>query len=75
VSVVVYRRSYHAAFRERVPYAVGVIDLAEGVRFLSRLVQVAPHAIRCGMEVEVEFEPVADDVVIPVFRPLEGGQP
>jgi len=70
VSFVVYRRIYHSAFRNHVPYVVGVIALAEGIRFMSRLTEVKPAEVHGGMEVEVVFDPVADGVVLPLFRPL-----
>ncbi len=70
VSYVVYRRVYHPAFRNRLPYVVGVIGLAEGVRFLTRLTEVKPEEVYCGLEVEVVFEAVVDGVVLPLFRPL-----
>lgn len=69
VSFVVYRRVYHPAFRNHVPYVVGVIELAETIRFMSRLVEVEPEEVRCGMEVKVVFLPVAKGVVLPLFRP------
>jgi len=75
VSFVVFRRVYHEAFRNQVPYVVAVIDLEEGVRFMSRLVDVAPESCHAGMAVEVVFSPVADGVTLPLFRPAGEPQP
>ena len=66
-SFVVFQRSYHPAFREALPYAVAVIALAEGPRFLSRVVEIAPDQVRVGMPVAVTFEDVAG-TKLPFFR-------
>ncbi|MET9731250.1 OB-fold domain-containing protein [Streptomyces sp. NPDC006458] len=54
-------------FRERTPYVVAVVDLAEGPRTATELVEGAAKAPRAGMEPEADFR---DGV--PVFRPLGG---
>ncbi len=59
---------YHPGFAAEVPYAVVVIELEEGCKFVSNLVGVKPHEIRCGMPVEVIFEKLSDEVTIPKFR-------
>jgi uncharacterized OB-fold protein len=51
-----------------VPYAVVVVELEEGCKFISNLLGVKPHDIRCGMPVEVTFEKLNEDVSIPKFR-------
>jgi uncharacterized OB-fold protein len=60
---------YHPAFAGEVPYAVVVIKLEEGPKFVSNLVGIKPHEIRCGMPVEVVFEKLTDEVTLPRFRP------
>ncbi|MDQ1009765.1 putative OB-fold protein [Streptomyces sp. V4I23] len=50
------------------PYAVGLIELAEGVRFVSNVVGVPYDKVRIGMPVELEFLRVDDDLELPVFR-------
>lgn len=52
------------------PFAVVIVELEEqpGLRMVSNLVDVAPGDIRIGMPVEVMFQPVADDVWLPLFR-------
>ena len=52
------------------PFAVVLVELEEqqGLRLASNLVDVAPEEIEIGMEVEVVFEQVADDVSLPLFR-------
>src|SRR5579862_1200934 len=60
---------YHPGFAAEVPYAVVVVELDEGVKFVSNLVGVKPDAVRAGMPVEVTFEKMSDDVWLPKFRP------
>jgi uncharacterized protein len=60
---------YHPAFAAEVPYAVVVVQLEEGCKFVSNLLGVRPHEIKVGMPVEVTFEKMNDDVTIPKFKP------
>ncbi|MGW1029233.1 bifunctional MaoC family dehydratase N-terminal/OB-fold nucleic acid binding domain-containing protein [Streptomyces sp. NPDC002577] len=53
------------------PYAVGLIELAEGVRIVSNVVGVAPGKVRIGMPVRLEFLRVDDGLELPVFRAAE----
>ena len=57
-------------FLEDVPYIVAVINLQEGVRMMSNIVQCAPDKIRCDMEVEVLFDQVTPEVTLPKFKPI-----
>jgi uncharacterized OB-fold protein len=57
------------------PYAVGLIELAEGVRMVSNVVGVPYDKVRIGLPVRVEFRRYEDDdgtLVLPVFRAGEG---
>jgi len=65
------------------PYAVGLIELAEGVRIVSNVVGVPYDKVRIGLPVRLEFrrydEPQGHDgedgpLVLPVFRVQEGGE-
>lgn len=52
---------------------VAIIELEEGIRFVSNLVGVDYDAVTKDMEVEVCFEPTMKDHKVPVFRPRKGG--
>lgn len=69
-SFVIFHRAYHKAFEKDLPYAVAVIELAEGSRLLSNIVGIAPDRIRCDMPVEVTFEDITLDTTLPKFRPM-----
>lgn len=58
----------HPAFTDEVPYAVCLIELDEGPRIVSRIVDVPPQNIRKDMPVEVFFDAVTPDVTLPKFR-------
>jgi len=60
---------YHPGFATEVPYAVVVVKLEEGPKFVSNLIGIKPHDIRIGMPVEVTFEKMSDEVMLPKFRP------
>lgn len=67
-SWVLVHRSWFPAFAEKVPYNVILVELDEGPRLTSTLIDGGPITI--GQRVEVAFEPVADEIVLPVFRRL-----
>jgi uncharacterized OB-fold protein len=68
----VVRRPMHPAFKDDVPYAPVVVQLEEGVRLVSWLVDCPLDEIRMGMPVEVVFDAVTPEVTLPKFRRLEG---
>ena len=61
-------RAMHPAFAGEVPYAVAIVELDEGVRMLSRVVDCPPEELRIGMQVDVDFKSVSETVTLPVFR-------
>ena len=59
----------------RVPYAVALVDLAEGVRIMTNVVGVDPAAVRPGRAVKVTWEPLSDGRFLPLFEPVGNGGP
>jgi uncharacterized OB-fold protein len=57
------------AFSKDVPYIVAVVELDEGVRMMSSIVQCNPEEIQCDIPVEVVFEKVTDEITLPKFKP------
>ena len=68
-SFTVMHQVYHPGFAAEVPYAVVIVQLAEGAKLISNLVGVPPHDVRIGMPVRVVFEDVNDEVTLPKFVP------
>ncbi|GAB7102892.1 bifunctional MaoC family dehydratase N-terminal/OB-fold nucleic acid binding domain-containing protein [Streptomyces phaeofaciens JCM 4814] len=50
------------------PYAIGLVELAEGVRMVSNVVGVPYDKVRIGMPVRLEFRRYDDELVLPVFK-------
>lgn len=57
-------------FRDALPYVLAYVELDEGVRLLTNIVDCAPEAVRIGMAVEVVFEDATPAVTLPKFRPV-----
>lgn len=55
----------------KVPYAVVVVEMLEGVRMISNMYDVKPEDIYVGMPVEVVFDDIADDLTLPKFKKRE----
>ena len=56
-------------FGERVPYVAAVVDLAEGPRMMTNVVDCEFDALAIGMALEAVFHPTSDEVTIVQFRP------
>ena len=67
-SFTVFRRAYHPAYRERLPYVVAVIELDEGPRLVSNIVGCPPEEVVCDLPVMVTFEQRGEHV-LPQFTP------
>src|SRR5262245_49096402 len=52
-----------------VPYTIGLVELVEqaDLRLTTNLVGCAPDQVRIGMAVRVRFEPVTDEIALPLF--------
>jgi uncharacterized OB-fold protein len=50
------------------PYAVALVELAEGVRIVSNVVGVPYDEVRIGMPVRLAFRRYDEDLELPVFR-------
>ena len=67
-SYTVSHRAFHPAWQDRAPYVIATIELEEGVRMVSEILDAEPDSIRIGLPVEVCFEPLEDFGLIPLFR-------
>lgn len=72
-SWVVFHHVYFQSFAEDIPYVVALVELEEGPRMISTIVDCPPEEIRCDMPVEVVFEDVTPEFTIPKFRPIREG--
>lgn len=68
-SYAILHHPQHPAFAY--PLVAVLVELDEGVRVLSNLVQTDPGDVRIGLPVEVRFAPTRNDQAVPVFVPRE----
>lgn len=67
-SYTVVHRAPAEEYLAEVPYAVVLVDLEEGVRMMSRLVDCDPSEVRVGAAVEVQFRELGGGPRLHVFR-------
>jgi uncharacterized OB-fold protein len=54
-------------FRERIPYVAAIVDLAEGPRMMTNVVDCPFGELEVGMDLRVRFDAISDEFTIPVF--------
>ncbi len=52
-----------------VPYNVAIVQLEEGPRMLSNIVDIDPANLRVDLPVTVVFDSINDTISLPRFRP------
>lgn len=71
-------RPPHRGWVEDVPFVVAIVDLEEGCRMPTNLVQIAINLdnpgerIKVGMPVEVAWEDRTEKISLPMFKPAQG---
>jgi uncharacterized protein len=55
------------------PYAIAVVELEEGPRMMSNIVECpqTPEALQLDMPLEVVFTQLTDEIALPQFRPAQ----
>ena len=66
---VIRRVVEQPAFAEDIPYIVGYVDLEEGPRMFTTIVDCPVDEVENDMPVSVDFDEITDEVVLPKFRP------
>ena len=67
-SYTIANRAFHPAWQDAAPYAIATIELEEGVRMVTDLLGVEPDSVAIGQKVEVAFEEMPGQGVMPRFR-------
>ena len=64
-------QTINKAFKVKPPYVLAMVELEEGPRMMSNLINVAadPAVLRCDMPVEIVFHQLTDDITVPLFQP------
>jgi uncharacterized protein len=57
------------------PYAIAVVELEEGPRMMTNIVgcEQTPEALVLDMPLQVAFEPLDEEITLPLFRPAKEG--
>lgn len=61
--------SFSVMARATIPYAIAYVELAEGVRVMTNIVDYPFDAIRIGQPVRLRFAPTEGGGALPVFAP------
>jgi uncharacterized OB-fold protein len=69
-AVSVMPKASNPTMAGRAPYAVALVDLDEGARMLTNVVDVDPETVVVGQRVQVAWEPLADGRHLAVFVPV-----
>jgi uncharacterized OB-fold protein len=70
ITYSIVRRPVQPEWQDAAPYIVAFVELAEGVRLLSNVVDCKPEQISCGMSVHCRFVETTDpNLGLPVFAP------
>ncbi len=68
LSWVRFHRAYWDGFRAELPYLVCLVGLDEGPMLMSNLVGTEPEDIAIGMKLEVIFETIDEELMLPKFH-------
>ena len=68
-SYTIIHQNRSPEFMPDVPYNVAIVQLEEGPRMLSSIVDIAPAELHVDLPVSVVFEKVTDTISLPRFRP------
>jgi len=55
--------------RESLPYVLAYVELDEGLKLLTNIIDCRPEEVRIGMPVAVVFDDVTPEVTLAKFRP------
>lgn len=56
-------------FKDMLPYVAAQVDLVEGVRITTNMIDCDPKDLAIGIPVVLAFRDLNDEIAVPVFRP------
>jgi uncharacterized protein len=65
----VTRQNQAAGFRDSLPYVMAWVEVDEGLKMLTNIVDCPPEQVKIGMPVEAVFDDVTPEVTLVKFRP------
>ena len=69
-SWTITHQALHPAFAADIPYIAALVELDEGVRMATRLLNCDRSALQLGLRVELVFQVIGDCFQLPCFQPL-----
>lgn len=67
----VMRDQVEPKFMADLPYVLAMVDIEEGVRMMTQIVECDADTVKIGMDVEVIFRDITDQHALPLFRPSD----
>ena len=68
--IVVEAATGNPAWSEDIPYVVALVDLAEGTRLTTNIVETDPYKLEYGQPVEIVYDDVTPEVTLAKFKPV-----
>lgn len=69
-SYSVVNKTFIDEMKDKVPYIIALIDLDEGVRLMSHVVDIDEKDLFVGMDVSVIFRELIEEYKLPQFVPV-----
>ena len=70
ISFTIVHRAPDPAFKGELPYVIAIIDLQEGARLMSNIIDSNLLEIAIGKKVECVFEKIDEEIGVPKFKLL-----
>ena len=69
-SFTIVRRAMNPSFADDVPYVFAIVELAEGPRVTTNIVNCAPDDVRVDMPVKATYDNVTPETALLKFEPV-----
>ncbi|MEW6663999.1 MAG: Zn-ribbon domain-containing OB-fold protein [Thermodesulfobacteriota bacterium] len=66
----VYHVAFHPGFKDELPYVVADVELNEGPRLVTQIVDCPHDQIVCDMPMVVKWDDITEEFSLPKFRPI-----
>ena len=67
----IMHQQYHPAFAEVIPYNFAIVELEEGPRLVTNIVDCPNEELRVDMPVEAVYDDVSEETTLVRFRPRQ----
>jgi len=68
-SYTIVRRAMHPAFQADVPYVFAIVELEEGPRLATNVVNCRPEDVRVDMPVKASYHDITPEITLLTFEP------